>query len=394
MNIDFLRIFNFLFIIMFSLLGTGSGIMCKDLRNTFTVTTTTQKDKIIQTGMKTDNSQEPGFENGVSGAFIGRVNGNIFTAGGCNFPENPMAPESRKKFYKGIYKAEETSENNWRLIRVGSLPCPIAYGSAVSLPEGLLLMGGANEARSFDNVYLLSLDESGNVNISDYPSLPVKIDNASATVLNEKVYIAGGNINGEPSNRFFVLDIKDYKKGWTELPAFPGNPRIQSVMASGKNKNENEYIYLWGGFAGKGENRDASLNTDGLRYDIKNARWEGIEGPKDSDGDEVSLGGGCCAKINSGKIVITGGVNKDIFLAALKNQAPDYLSHPIEWYNFNPNIFIFNLHNEEWDVLSVTKKAARAGAGMATTENGEIIILGGELKPRIRTPEVFKIKID
>ena len=88
---------------------------------------------------------------------------------------------------------------------------------------------------------------------------------------------------------------------------------------------------------------------------------------------------------------MAGGVNKDVFLEALRNQAPDYLQHPAEWYRCNPNVLIYDPVTGEWSVEAVTAEAARAGAAVVAGNNHDIYILGGEIKPRIRTAETLLI---
>lgn len=340
-----------------------------------------------------DNSMEEGLEYGLSGSFIGKLGNELIMAGGCNFPDNPLAPDSKKKFYQGIYKLFEDEFNGWQVEKIGNLPEPIAYGSSVSVPKGLLLIGGNSSTNSSSKTYLIKREENGEIVLLPYPSLPGTIDNAYATYLEGKAYIAGGNFNGKPSNKLFSLDLNNLDSGWKELSSFPGNPRIQPVLGGAKKTDNHEYLYIWGGFAGKENNREASLNTDGLRYDIRKNKWEKTKSPVDHNGEEVSLGGGTITILNDGKMVASGGVNKEIFLEALKNPQPDYLSHNIDWYKFNPIIFIFNPSDEKWDILKVTSETARAGAGSVSTPSNEIIIVGGEIKPRIRTPKIYKLKL-
>ena len=334
---------------------------------------------------------EPGFECGVSGAFTGTTNGLIIQAGGCNFPEDQLGPKSQKKFYKGIYTIKETN-TGYETELIGELPHEWAYGATVSTPDGMILIGGNDATQNYHDVYRLTVNKDNIAELSPLPSLPVFMDNFAASYSNGKIYAGGGNVNGKPSNSLYVLDTTKCCGNWEELPSFPGNPRVQPVMATSTDTEGNEYVYLWGGFAGKGEDREATLNTDGLKFNIKSQSWESVEGPKTSKGEDISLGGGATSKLSNGKIVATGGVNKDIFLEALRNQAPDYLFHPISWYNFNPFILVFDPNKEIWEVKGSTSGSARAGAGMVTDVNDNIWVLGGELKPRIRTADVFIIK--
>lgn len=337
---------------------------------------------------------EEGVECGVSGAYVGCVSHNLIQAGGCNFPSNPMAPDSKKKFYQGIYRLSSSENDTWKPELIGTLPYPMAYGAAVPTAEGLFIAGGTTPQQGLGECFMLTLDCNGKAVLTPQPQLPYSMDNFSATILGNKIYIAGGNVNGSPSNRMLVLDLDNPAKGWTELPSFPGNPRVQPVVAGVKDMKGNDLIYIWSGFAGKSDGREATLNTDGIRYNVKKKKWDRTVGPVDAEGNDISVGGGACAVLPDGRVVVTGGVNKDIFLEALRNQAPDYLSHPVEWYRFNQYISVFDPATEQWTIVDKTPETARAGAGMAATENGEIIVSGGEIKPRIRTTDIYLKKID
>lgn len=334
-------------------------------------------------------SLEEGINQGVSGAFVGSVNGIIIQAGGCNFPENPMAPDSKKQFYQGIYTLTSDTNNEWSFNKIGQLPVRTAYGAATSTSDGIVVIGGTDcSGKALDTAYVIKLKNDDEAEIVQLPSLPATIDNAYATNVGNKVYIAGGNVNGKPSNSLFSLDLNALEKGWIQLRPFPGNPRIQPVMAS-----DNQHLYLWGGFAPRHDDVEPSLNTDGYKFDIRKNKWTPLNSPKDQNGNEVSTGGGAAVTLCDGRIAVAGGVNKDIFLDALINQAPDYLSHNIEWYRFNPIVFVFDPTNDSWNIAECTSQAARAGLGIATTDSNEILLIGGELKPRIRTTDIAKIKI-
>ena len=330
---------------------------------------------------------EKGIECGVSAAYVGMTNGRVIRAGGCNFPENPMAPDSQKKFYEGVYALIPNADGSLTAERIGTLPAAIAYGAAVPTPDGLVLIGGTTASESLSSAWLLTVNDEGQSEFKPLPSLPVTVDNHAAACLDGKIYVAGGNVNGQPSNALYCLDMAHSEKGWTALTPMPGNPRVQPVMAAA-----NGMLYVWGGFAGKGPGRDASLETDGVAFNPRNKKWTKVAGPVDYKGNEVSTGGGVAATLPDGRIVVAGGVNKDVFLDALRNQAPDYLSHPAEWYRFNDLVFIFDPATQRWNISQRNESAARAGAGIAVTPEGEVIISGGEIKPRIRTADIICIK--
>lgn len=338
--------------------------------------------------------KEDGIESGISAPYVGMANGCVVRAGGCNFPNNPMATGSQKKFYQGIYALTTNAEGEIVSNQIGLLPFPMAYGAGVTTPEGMLIIGGTTPSEVLSTVFMLNVNDEGRAVLTQLPSLPYPADNFAATYLDGKVYVAGGNMAGKPSNGLLCLDMADVNKGWKMLASFPGNPRVQPVLAGSYNGKGMPTLYLWGGFAGKSDGRDASLETDGMVYNPSKNKWSQIGGPLNRDGEPVSTGGGAAVTLADGRIVVTGGVNKDVFLNALRNQAPDYLSHPIEWYKFNDLVFVFEPRSESWSIVGQTPDAARAGAGAVLTPEGEILLIGGELKPRIRTADVLRIAVD
>ncbi len=308
---------------------------------------------------------EPGMEFGVSGAFSGLLpDGRIVIAGGCNFPtDDPLAPTAQKVFYQGIYAANpETLE--WQ--RIGSLPAAMAYGASAQTAQGPVWVMPTGEVAVFNGRELLPL-----------PAMPAKVDNAAAAVIGRTLYVVGGNVDGKPSAALWSLDLDNPGAKWAKAGKMPGNPRVQPVAAAAGGK-----LYVWGGFAGSG--KDATVETSGLCYDPQTKKWTAAADPV------LTLGGGVAATRADGTILAAGGVNRDVFLAALQNQAPDYLLHPIEWYRFNQKVLIFNPQTNSWSLLVETPDAARAGASIIATP-AATYIYGGELKPRIRTASTLKL---
>ena len=308
---------------------------------------------------------EPGMEYGVSGAFCGVLpDGRALIAGGCNFPTpDPLAADAQKVFYKGIYAADPASLQ-WQ--RIGSLPEPMAYGASAQTANGPVWVMPTGRVVLFNGV-----------EFQDYAPMPEKVDNAGAAVVGSVLYVVGGNADGKPSNRVWTLDLADPAAKWHKAKPLPGNPRVQPIVASTGGA-----LYVWGGFAGSGDK--ASVETSGLRFDPAKGKWSDAADPG------LTFGGGAAATLPDGRIVAAGGVNRDVFLAALRNQAPDYLLHPIEWYGFNKKVMAYDPAANSWQILFETPDAARAGASMMVASDGSVLLYGGELKPRIRTASTLR----
>lgn len=332
------------------------------------------------------------YAKGVSACFAGVVDGRLLIAGGCNFPKVAAAAGGTKVYYDDIYVADlsaDAGEYCWQ--KVGRLPRATAYGVSVSTPDGIVCVGGMNGQGALADVFRLRL-EDGRVEVDTLPSLPCTLDNMTGSLSGNTVYVAGGNRNGEASNAFYALNLDRLSEGWQELSPFPGQPRVQPVCAVQREGQCGEAaFYLWGGFAASSGNRPASLSVDGYKYLPASGEWVPLPAPVDEAGESLSLGGGAAVAWGDSLILCIGGVNKDIFLQALRQPAPDYLSHPVEWYRFNDRLLAYDTRQQKWRTLIRTPHTARAGAAwVADAEN--LFCIMGELKPGIRTPEVTLIK--
>jgi hypothetical protein len=64
-------------------------------------------------GFPTENT---GFLKGVSALYAGVIEGNLLIAGGCNFPDIPVADGGKKAYYRDIYIAPLSNDtaNKWQ----------------------------------------------------------------------------------------------------------------------------------------------------------------------------------------------------------------------------------------------------------------------------------------
>ena len=327
---------------------------------------------------------EPGFEQGVSACYAAATEEALFIAGGCNFPEIPAAEGGKKVYYRGIYRISTDNTGKWE--KIGELPESSAYGANIQNGNKWYIIGGMNSNGSTGSAYCINLDSI--YTIEELPPLPCTTDNLAGTVYKNTLYVSGGNVDGNASNSFFALETgKD--NSWKKLPDMPGAPRVQPVCAAA-----DECIYIWGGFAPATENSEATVHCDGLRYDIATAKWEKIGNITDK-GEIVTLSGGTAIAIDNYTIIAEGGVNKEIFLDAISGKyelvnKEDYMHKPSEWYKFNRGLLMYNTRGNRWQTVGNDTVYARAGAQLAR-QGGIIYQIGGELKPGIRTPDIYRI---
>ena len=76
---------------------------------------------------------------GIAGVFSGRIGGKLLIAGGANFPDRTPEANGEKRYHRDLYIYDPSG--SWQVIR-DALPEPRAYGISVTLPEGVLCIGG------------------------------------------------------------------------------------------------------------------------------------------------------------------------------------------------------------------------------------------------------------
>ena len=337
---------------------------------------------------------------GVSASFAGLIDERLIVAGGCNFPDTAAAEGGKKVFYKDILLLDG---RKWR--KIGDLPRELAYGVSISLPDGLLMMGGRNTDFFSSAVYRLKMDKtSESLTIDSLLPLPVTADNFGGAVLNDVIYVAGGNQDGKPSADVWSLDLKN-PVVWKKCPKIPSRPLVQPVVTAAAGN-----IYVMGGFDVAGDSLMAEVSQAVWMYAPGTAKWTKVADYQ-TDINQYSLSGGAAVALSDDLILTLGGVNKTVFEEALnrnaylakfqpilsdtlttrlKEEAGNYMFHPEEWYKFNPTIKAFDTKNNTWSSLGQFQQTALAGSTVVANDK-VIYVVNGEIKPGIRTPKIWKI---
>ena len=353
----------------------------------FTAYTMAQNSNSIQrlVGFPTE---EQGFDKGVSACYCGVINGYLYIAGGCNFPDKPVAEGGKKRFYKAIYAAKLNAEGDrleWKT--VGQMPQPAAYGVSITYENSLIFVGGNNETGGLTTAIRLRPTATG-MQQEALPSLPHALDNMAGAVVGHILYVVGGNCEGVATQKVWSLDLKNTaKEGWKEEPSIPGIARVQPIAAA----LAGGLLGVWGGFAPKTDSKAAQLAMNGASYNAGCGTWTALPVPTDALGEEVFTGGATAIATPKKGVVVVGGVNKDVFLAAINKLPEGYLLHEPEWYRFNNRVLCYR--DGAWTQLLQHPSVARAGCALAYWD-GWVYVVGGELKPGIRTPEIVRFRVD
>ena len=370
----------------------------------------------------------------------------VLVAGGCNFPDVPAAEGGQKVFYTDIYAISLDGKEEWW--RAGSLPCALAYGASVTTPEGLVCLGGtADGLKSEDFAVLLTLGTSGEAISRDLPPLPRALDNFAAAYGDGFIYVAGGQHNGVMNHKAFRLKWplpaswfeSQTGAAWEELPDMPGPARVQPAAAVQKGAIGSNF-YLLGGF----DPRYRKAVANGVIYDTRKGQWlstslmqihpqtppmrEGSSCAPALERSEAfpitgeqgeglqSLVGASALPSGAAHILCFGGVNKQIFeaalernaliadttttaeqLATLREEAYAYMTQDPAWYQFRRSILVYHTVTDSWAEVFDSPLIARAGAAVVPVPSGTgsltVLVIGGEEKPGVRSADATRVDI-
>ena len=310
---------------------------------------------------------------GIAGAFSGFIGSNLLVGGGANFPDATPWNGGHKTWWNTLYYINvQDPDAKWNIIKE-CLPRTLAYGNSIELPSGILCIGGCDSTQCYSDVFLLQLKD-GKVKIdTDWPSLPVPLANSTGVLLDNKIYIAGGQERmdvQEATGHFFMLDLANSKKGWKTLPTWPGVPRGYAVSAA-QSDGFDKCFYL---FSGRNYKADGSVEvlTDGFAYNPRLNIWKKLD-------QQFPVMAGTAIATGANHILFLGGVPQ---LISGSDKHPGF-DNTVRLYHTITNTLI----EKETAPYSipVTTNIAR--------KDNSFYLTSGEIKPGIRTPQILKGEI-
>lgn len=313
----------------------------------------------------------------------------ILAAGGANFPDGSPWEGGEKVFHSAIYKY---ADGQWH--KIGEMPKPIAYSAYARTPKGMVVAGGCNATGHLRDVWLV---EPGG-NCVALPDLPQTLSYAAFSVVNNRLYLFGGQENPDStsaSNSVYFLDLskadpqkvreaiwetpaQTEKNGKEEQSVIPGKGRILATAGTLNGK-----IYLMGGCSlSEGDNGQAvRLYLDEvLIFDPSTGRWQ--EG---SARLPIPLAASASpAPMREGSIILIGGDDGSHY-----GKSPQ--THPGQ----SKSVYLFNGGSGTWSRADVSLSTGRATVP-AVVLGDQILVVSGETAPGIRTDSVdaFTVKYD
>ena len=310
---------------------------------------------------------------GLAAPFAGVTGDRLFVAGGANFPDKMPWEGGTKVWHDRIWVLDSPG-STWQ--EAGRLPGARAYGVGLSINGLWILAGGSDSVRHFAEVWTYEWRDGKLVESAVNPGpLPVALAGAAGAVdADQTAYIACGSSEpGEKkaSNRVFCAQFHGEPPRWQELPPLPAEPRILPCAAALGN-----VFYLFGGAALEEKAGIVSRRylQDAWSY-APEAGWKRL-----ADLPEPCVAAPSPAPAMENSIYLPGG--DDGRLAG-----SDPKKHPG-----------FSGKMQRYDVVTNTWTAAgRAPAPRVTVPcvfwKDQYVIPSGEVRPGVRSPEVWSFSI-
>ncbi|TZF81876.1 sodium/solute symporter [Pedobacter sp. BS3] len=347
---------------------------------------------------------------GLAGHFSGISNNVLLIAGGTRFADGQTPWNGAAKIWSDkIYVLQQKGNTDYEWADSSyHMPAALSYGASVTVPDGLLCIGGTDGTNNSSKVFLLKWNpDAKTVETEYFPSLPVPLAYSAAVFLNGTVYVAGGcetGANNISTNHFLALDISgtdlSHRK-WKELSSWPGPPRSMPVMCEQSNGVRN-CIYLFSGL--QMSEKKAGLLSDSYCYDPKTNSWRELGDIKLGNEDKRCISGAGAVKIGLDHILVFSGADntahrhfRDVLAAysqangtikdSLRKQLNEIqAAHP----GYSKDVLAYHTITDQWLKVSEFPGMAPVVAPVVQWNNA-IVIAGGEIKPAVRSANIWKI---
>jgi len=349
-------------------------------------------------------------EVGVAGPFVGVHNDALIVAGGANFPVDPG---------QDLWRASKVwHDQAWVLERCGEgyvwhsgykLNRPIAYGMCVNTPWGVLCIGGSDGEEVLAEAFLLRWDsETKTLKQNPLPALPQPLAHGAATIIGDTVYVVGGQSGAgleSAGTSFYRLKLPASAAGlsaagWEELPAWPGPPRAFNIAVAQHNGFD-DCVYLVGGR----RQRDGTLGAAGIipladiyefnpqQYDA--TRFDPATGVYSGRGEFAKpwrrrrdapkpIMAGTAIPIGQSHLYVMAHADGDLLANAVND--PDFVKqHP----GFPRQIWSYHTITDRW--VAAGTSPSNQVTTPAATWGDNFVIASGEVRPRVRTRNIWLI---
>jgi N-acetylneuraminic acid mutarotase len=310
---------------------------------------------------------------GFAAPFAGVSGGVLIVAGGANIPGDKWADAFTKQWYDSVFVLEKP-DGAWK--SGFKLPRALGYGVSVTVDDGVICVGGSDVTRHYAEVFRLEW-RGAELKTTALPALPRPCANACGALLGRTIYVAGGIETPTATTAlktFWALDLDEPKAGWRELEPWPGAERMLAVAGA-----QDGSFFIFSGAkltAGSDGKPVREFLRDAYRYTPKQG-WKRLA---DLPRAAVAAPSPAISFGASTLLVPTGDDGTKVTFQPITE-------HP----GFPRDVLAYDAHADRW---SIAGEAPFSRATVPVVRWGErFVIPNGEVRPRLRTPEVWSLHL-
>ena len=333
---------------------------------------------------------------GVAGPFVGSHGGGLIVAGGANFAaaDAPDLWERAKQYSAAAFVLAPRAGGSGYAWRSGfALDRPVAYGASASTPAGVVCVGGEDGNQVVADACLLTWNaESGTLAQQPLPPLPAATTAGGAALVGSHVYVVGGQAGlglDSATAQVWRLDVTKLGSAghaWEPLPDLPGGPRAFPLVAA-QHDGFTDCLYVIGGRRQKPGTGDAAMvepladchefNPARFAADPATA-WRRRADPP------TPLMAGTAAAFGQSHLIVLAAADGE--LAKKIAADPEFAKrHP----GFPRRAWAYHTITDTW--TSAGETPACPVTTPAVAFDGGVVLASGEVRPRVRTNEVWRI---
>ena len=367
---------------------------------------------------------------GLAGPLVGIHNDVLIVAGGANFaePDHPELWDLPKKYHDRIWVLREKS-GEWQQLP-NRLSSPIAYSSVVNTPQGVLCIGGENAEGLSNHVFLLQVEEGeGELSVIQndlaVADLKESCTGGGAAIVGDYIYAVLGQVQqpdgaktaSREIRRLPLSALEPQAEGsipWQRSPGLPtdskvagdsqGCPPKMFPLVTSQHDGLGPRLFVMGGrYFPEGSNPSDAANLvftkdcwsfDPEQVDSQNTTAAGEAFEKSHRAWKriadapVPLSAGTAVAFGPAHIIVPAYATGEQLAKQIDSEIPmrEY-PHP----GFPREVLGYHAVTDSWAVLG------EMPAGQVTTPSvvwdEEVILVSGEIRPRVRTPNAWRMRI-
>lgn len=308
---------------------------------------------------------------GFAGAFAGVHRNHLIAGGGANFPDGTMPWDGGKKVWHDRLFALDLAMPDATWKEIGKLPSPLGYGLSLTLPDGVILIGGSDATEHSRRVTLLTLAE-GKPAFKTLPELPVPLAQMAGALVDQRIHLFGGIEKPDSTSAtsaHWTLDLTARDQGWQTQPPLPAAGRMLATAAA-----IGDAFVIAGG---------CSLAPDSVGKPVRTylrETWKFADGTwtRLADLPRAAVAAASPAPVRGRSLFVVSGDD------GLQTGLPSPAAHQ----GFTKEILRYDLDRDVWSTAGQLDLPPPVTLPTAPWKDA-FILFNGEVKPGVRTPQVF-----